>query len=368
MSLKEEFVVHALREGSNISELCRRFGISRKTGYKLLARFKEHGNLGLEERSRRPIHHPATTPEAMEMLILEERKLHPCWGARKLKRVLEDKGIIDVPGKSSVNRILDRNGLLRPQEEMRTEKWQRFEHENPNDLWQMDFKGHFKIEKGRCHPLTIIDDHSRFSISLNAYVNERGGTVKQGLIESFRRYGLPHRINVDNGNPWGTSGKGGYTELGIWLIRNGIQLSHSRIFHPQTNGKDERFHRTLKAEVLQGRFFKSIEETQKAFDEWRHIYNTKRPHQALNMDTPITRYQASKRVYSEKLPDIEYSSDYIVKKVNGSGYINLNSKKYYISEGLAKEPVALRPTLVDGVYEILYCAQKIKSIDPSMGV
>jgi hypothetical protein len=172
---------------------------------------------------------------------------------------------------------------------------------------------------------------------------------------------------VDNGPPWGTPGSKGYTALGVWLIRIGVKVSHSRPYHPQTNGKDERFHRTLKVEVLQGRHFKNINETQKAFDEWRHIYNTKRPHQALEMDIPINYYTPSSRAYPEQLPEIEYGTNDIVRLVNGKGCITFENIPYYISEGLAKEPVALRPTLVEGVYEVYYCTQRIKSIDLIVG-
>lgn len=363
MDLKEEFVLHALKEGSNISELCRRYGISRKTGYKLLARYKEQGKGGLEERSRQPKGQPFKTPYEMEALILEERKSHPCWGANKLKRVLEDKGIENVPAKSSVNRILDRHGLLRPQEVMRTEKWDFFEHEHSNDLWQMDFKGHFEIGEGRCHPLTIIDDHSRFSIALNAYDNEQGRVVKEGLIGAFRRYGMPLRINVDNGAPWGSAGQGNYTTLSIWLMRVGVKVSFSRMFHPQTNGKDERFHRTLKLEVLQGRYFKTLNETQIVFDEWRHIYNTKRPHESLQMDVPMSRYTPSKRIYPEILPEIEYDKSDNIRKVRHKGYISFRHRDHYVGKGFIGEHVAVRPTLEDGVFEVFYGSQKIKSID-----
>lgn len=368
MDLKEEFILQAVKEDSNISELCRIFGISRKTGYKLLNRYKDRGMEGLEEHSRCHLSHPLSTPEEIQKLILAERKLHPCWGARKLKKVLENNGIQNVPSKSSINRVLEKNGLLKSQQELRTTPWNFFEHPNPNDLWQMDFKGHFSIAEGRCHPLTILDDHSRFSVTLKAYENEQGETVKPGLIEAFRRYGLPGRINVDNGAPWGTMGQGGYTALAIWLIRLGIRVSHSRPYHPQTNGKDERFHRTLKAEVLQGRHFRSLEEAQEIFDEWRHIYNTKRPHQALNMDTPITRYTPSTIAFPEKLPEIEYGDNDIVRIVDATGGISVKKIKYYISEGLVKEPVALRPTLVDGRYEVFYCAQKIRTIDLTINI
>jgi hypothetical protein len=157
----------------------------------------------------------------------------------------------------------------------------RFEHAAPNDLWQMDFKGHVALRAGRLHPLTVLDDHSRFSVALSACADQTTETVKARLITAFRRYGLPWRIATDNGPPWGDGGRNDFTLLTVWLIETGITMSHSRPCHPQTLGKDERFHRSLKAEALQGPPFADLAEAQHAFDQWRHVYNAQRPHDAL---------------------------------------------------------------------------------------
>ncbi len=274
MSLKEEFVALARQPGSNKRELCRRFGISPQTAYKWLNRYETHGQSGLQEKSRKPATSPKLTPATLETEVLALRKEHPAWGGRTISNLLKKQ-----IAPSTVTNVLRRHGLIQPVPKEQEAK-HRFEHDAPNDLWQMDFKGHFATQEGRCHPLTLLDDHSRFNLAIQACENERGATVKEKIVEVFERFGLPARINVDNGPPWGSPrNPGEITELSIWLIRLGIRISFSRPYHPQTNGKIERFHRSLKAEVLDGRQFSTIGEAQTAFDRWRDIYNLQRPHQ-----------------------------------------------------------------------------------------
>ncbi len=191
MSQRIEFIMFVLQEGSNFSEHCRRFGISRKTGYKFLNRFKEEGYQGLYDRSRRPEHSPNATQPDIEELILVLRNRHPVWGGRKLKRRLEDMGYRDIPSPGTITQILKRNGLISAEVSQTHKKWQRFEAEQPNDLWQMDFKGHFQARDGKCHPLTVLDDRSRYSLCIGACKNQRKETVKQQLISVFQKYGLP---------------------------------------------------------------------------------------------------------------------------------------------------------------------------------
>jgi transposase InsO family protein len=187
MSERLEFIVLASREDANVSELCRRYGISRKTGNKWLCRFREEGEDGLRDRSRRPKTSPARVEPDVERDVLELRAAHPAWGGRKLRARLQAKGRERVPAASTITAILDRNGqLAEPAREQRD--WQRFEHEAPNRLWQMDFKGHFAMERGRCNPLTVLDDHSRFSLCLQALPDQREETVRQALISAFRLY------------------------------------------------------------------------------------------------------------------------------------------------------------------------------------
>ena len=231
-------------------ELCRRFGISPTTGYKWLERFRVGGEAGLSDRPRRPQHSPGRTGSEIEEMVLKVRDTHPAWGGRKLRAWLSARGHELLPSPSTITAILRRHGRIDPSEGAKHRAWQRFEHLEPNQLWQMDFKGHFAMLEGRCHPLTVLDDHSRFSLGLEACGDERTQTVQQRLTRIFRRYGLPERMVMDNGAPWGHDADHHHTPLTVWLLRLGISVSHGRPYHPQTQGKDERFHRTLKAEVF----------------------------------------------------------------------------------------------------------------------
>src|SRR5438046_115678 len=223
MSLREEFVALATVPGANMSSLCARFGVSRKTGYKWLARQRSGDAIALADRSRRPHRSPAQTPAVMEESVLNLRGKHPAWGGRKLRRRLQDLGHAAVPSPSTITAILRRHGLLIENRAGYPRSLTRFEHPAPNDLWQMDFKGHFAMmNRERCHPLTVLDDHSRFSLGLRACENEQGLTVQQELTVIFQRYGLPHRMLMDNGPPWGgSSAEQKHTPLTVWLMRLG---------------------------------------------------------------------------------------------------------------------------------------------------
>lgn len=363
MSLRLEFVRLAMIETSNIRSLCRRYGISPKTAYKWIDRYREGGTEALNDHSRRPQYSPHRTGPYVEEKILQLREKHPSWGARKLRARLVAQGHHDLPAISTITAILHRHGCINPHESVQHQPWQRFEARAPNLLWQMDFKGDFPLLNGRCYPLTILDDHSRFSLGLVACLNQRRETVQQHLITSFRRYGLPQRMLTDNGGPWGSCGWNAHTALGVWLIRLGVSLSHSSVCHPQTLGKDERFHRTLKAEVISTRTFESSEHCQRTFDRWRSVYNFERPHEALAMDVPASRYHISTREYSDTLLPIEYGPDDIVRKVQLNGEISFRGKEYKISKAFKGYHVAFRPTITDAVFNIFFCHELIAQID-----
>ncbi|HSW16817.1 MAG TPA: IS481 family transposase [Ramlibacter sp.] len=357
-----EFVMLASMQGANVSRLCERFGISRKTGYKWLGRFKQQEPEGsLDDASRRPRTSPQRCDAALEAQVVGLRTEHPAWGGRKIAHVLEREHGAHLAA-STVTSILRRHQLIDRRASEAATPWQRFEHVAPNNLWQMDFKGHFALARGRCHPLTVLDDHSRYNIVLQACSNEQGATVQAALREVFRRYGLPTRINTDNGQPWGDAGQH-LTRLGAWLVRLGIRVSHSTPMHPQTNGKDERFHRTLKAEVLRGRSFADIEQCQQAFERWRAVYNTRRPHEALQMKTPVQRYQPSNLSYPEVLPDIEYAPSDKVRRVDKAGRISIVGASVFISNALHGMPVGLRQSIedADGL-DVFFCHQRIKTL------
>lgn len=352
---RREFVHLAGQPGANISELCRRFQISRKTGYKWL------GRVDLEDQSRRPRTSPSRTTQDLEAKVLAVRDRHPAWGARKIAHVLMRDQQIAL-AVSTVNAVLQRHGRISERASQAAVPWKRFEHEAANDLWQMDFKGHFATGAQRCHPLTVLDDHSRFNIVLQALGNEQTGEVRSVLQRTFERYGLPQRINTDNGPPWGTAGQGTLSGLGVWLIRLGVRLSHSRPLHPQTNGKDERFHRTLMAEVLTHRQFRDLDHAQEHMARWRHVYNFERPHQGIDMATPASRYTPSTRAMPHKLPPIEYVPGDLVRRVQQGGLISLCGRQFRVGSALQGQPVACRPLAQDGSFAVFFCHQKVAQI------
>ena len=364
MSERSEFVSFATREGVNLSALCRQYGISRKTGYKWLRRLREQGWEGVIDRSRRPHRSPARTPAEVETLVCDLRSQHPVWGGRKLHHLLRRDGLARPPSPSTITGILDRNGLLSP--ERRTQRaWQRFEELRPNALWQMDFKGHFATGEGRCHALTVLDDHSRFNICLAACTDERMETVQEQLTRVCQSYGLPDRMLMDNGSPWGSDVAHPHTKLTAWLIRVGVTVSHGRPYHPQTQGKEERFHRTLDLEVLKTRpDWQTLAQVQYAFDRWRDVYNLRRPHEALGQAPPASRYAPSQRAFPSNLPPIEYAPDDIVRRVQQKGLIHFRGHEFLVSRAFVGEPVALR-AVDDGVWDVYYCHQKVGHVDLS---
>ena len=364
MLLRREFVELAIQSEANVKQLCDRFGISRKTGYKWLKRYREAKESGLRDRSRRPQHAPERSSVEVEASVLAVRDANPAWGARKIQTRLEALSGGEVPAGSTIHAILRRHGRVNLSESSKHQPWQRFEREAPNQLWQMDFKGHFALGNGaRCHPLTVLDDHSRYAVCLQGCRDERGHTVQQRLTDTFRCYGLPQRMLLDNGSPWGSDSEHPYTPLTVWLLRLGIGVCHSRPRHPQTQGKEERFHRTLKAEVLNGPIFADLGAVQQRLDQWRSIYNHLRPHQALAMAVPSSRYQVSRRNFPETLPPLEYGLGEVVRKVQGHGRIWFRNRVFRIGKAFRGYPVALRPTADDGLWEVFFATHSIARID-----
>ena len=364
MSLREEFVLLALQEGANRRELCRRYGISPQTGYKWLQRHEELGLAGLADRSRRPHTSPQRTDVDAREAVLTLRAQHPAWGARKLSRRLADIGHAPLAS-STVHSILHNAGVVDRALSHYREPWKRFEHERPNSLWQADFKGHFPTLQGRCSPLTVLDDHSRYNLTLHACRDTTRDTVQAQLMLTFQRYGLPARMNFDNGAPWGSPAQPGQvTGLGLWLIQLGIGVSHSRPYHPQTNGKDERFHRSLDVEVLRERTFASYAHVQADLDAWRWVYNHERPHQALQMATPITRYQPSPRAFPTNMPAIEYADGEVVKRVNWNGELRFRGQRFKLSSALSHRDVAVRePPDSPGRFDVYFAHHRCQTID-----
>ncbi len=366
VSLREEFVRLASQPGANRRQLCRRFKVSPKTGYKWLRRYASEGSGGLQDRSRRPHRSPWRSSPELEQAVVEWReRSRQCWGGRKIARLLRNQGVAQVPASSTVNNILRRHGLIEPQEAARHRPWQRFEREQPNQLWQMDFKGDFPLGQRRCYPLTVLDDHSRFALAVQACRDQRRPTVQRALRQIFERYGLPAEMLMDNGSPWGKAEE--LSELAVWLIRLGIWITHGRPHHPQTQGKDERFHRTLKLEVLRHCRFATWSECQREFDRFRDCYNLVRPHQALDLEVPASRYQPSPMAFPVRLAPIEYPADTIVRRVQAEGWFSFRGHNFRLSKALRGYPIALRVAdAQERHWQVFFCHQQIAQIDLTM--
>ena len=364
MSQRREFVTLAQSEGANMSELCMRSGISRKTGYKWLRRHLEGGEGSLDDLPRRPHHSPNRTGAEMEHLVVDLRKEFPTKGGHVLARMLKDRGHTGVPAKSTITTILRRHGLIEAAQSLKHKPYRRFERPRPNDLWQMDFKGHIPITRGgRCHPLTVLDDHSRFSLGVRACADDRTQTVRDHLTSIFRLYGMPHTILVDNGSPWGKDLDHPFTPLTVWLLQLGIRVIHSRPYHPQTLGKLERFHRSLKTELLQGISYTDLSHCQSSFDTWRDFYNLQRPHYALDLNTPASRYTISSRPFPETLPSVEYDTDDLERSVDANGRIYFRGKVFRVGKPFKGKSVALRPGPKDGTWDVFFSIQPIVTIE-----
>jgi transposase InsO family protein len=364
LTMKHDFVQLALLPGANIRELSRRFGISAPCAYKWLKRYRERGVAGLEPLPRRRLNQQRTSTD-VETLILDLRRQHPAWGARKLRRRLHDLGHQGLPSPSTITEILRRHHLLEPQHPSAQGPWQRFTHAHPNDLWQMDFKGDFALHpKGRCFPLTILDDHSRYALALQACADQRGSTVREHLERVFQHYGLPLRILCDNGSPWGGPPRS-FSILGVWLLQLGVDLIHGRPFHPQTQGKDERFHRTLKAELLDRSLpWTSLAACQTDFTTFRSIYNLQRPHHSLNLDVPAAHYRPSHRSFPASLSLPEYLPGDLIRTVKSKGEITFQNHFFYVGGAFAGLPIALRPSaLLDGLFSLHFAWKCLGSIN-----
>jgi transposase InsO family protein len=357
---REELCRLALMEGANRRELCRRHKVQPRILYKWLDRYRREGAAGLSDRPRRPHRSPSQTEPEMEAAVLAVRRENPVWGGRKIAASLERQGL-SPPVASTITAILRRHG--QPMVAPGQKAWKRFEHAKPNALWQMDFKGDVAFSKGRLHPLTVVDDHSRFAVVLQATDNERHQTVQNAVQAAFERYGLPEIILTDNGSPWGDPGERSLTKLGVWMIEHGVAPWHSPPFHPQNHGKNERFNRTLKAELLDGRTFDDLQHAQRAFDAWRHRYNHHRPHDALQLAVPADRYQSSPRSFNPMVEPFEYGPNDIVCPVDTAARISFRGRRWKASKALIGKHVAIRPTEHDGVFDIVFRHVTVKSID-----
>ena len=352
--LRKEFVL-AERESTNFSSLCREFGITRKTGYKWKERF-ENGE-SLSDLSRKPNTVANKTDTDTEMLIVSLRTENPGWGAKKLKQVLERKGYT-IPSAKTINNILHRYGCISPDESSKHKPYIRFEKDHCNEMWQTDFKGEFKMaDNNYCFPLNIFDDHSRFVIKIAPSLTT-ANTVIPAFRSAFDEFGLPNSILSDNGTQF-AGFRQGYTQFEKWLMNHDVLPIHGRIRHPQTQGKIERFHRTMKDELLKHTVMQNIEDANQKFQLWREKYNTLRPHEALGMRCPADIYVPSKRYYTDTVHQYDYSGQFHIIKVNSWGYVRFDKWQVYLSETMIGEHIEFRPNPLGDSFVACYRNFKI---------
>lgn len=340
MEQRIKFVVRASELKGSFSGLCAEFGISRPTGYRWVNRFEEVKQYALlQEKSRRPHHSPTRTPDEIQKEVKNLREKHG-WGAKKLHVLLRQKGFSVAV--ITVNRILKLENLI-DAEEICRRALNRFERAFPNELWQMDFKGEYQLCEGCCCPLSILDDSTRFCVGLHALSDQQGESVHACLIETFENYGVPQAMLIDHGTPWWSPTNGyGLTWLTVSLIKQGIEIHLSGVRHPQTQGKVERFHRTLKGAMKHRGVPETLSEWKVALEEFRDEYNNVRPHEALGMAVPASRYKPSDRAYNPDPPEWEYEEGAIVKRLSTQGCLEYNRHRYFVSETLAGERVQIQ--------------------------
>lgn len=360
--LREQFVNESLKEDRNISALCRQYGISRKTGYKWIKRYHESGCL--EDESRKPKRTSTKTDEKIENLIIEVREERPGWGARKIHAYLSRKGQ-NMPCVRTVNNILKRNGLISLEASQARRPFKRFEREHNNDLWQADFKGDILMADGnKCYPLGIIDDHSRYALLIEPKHNQKG--ILQNFIQTFLKFGLPQSILTDNG-PTFAGFRHGYTQFERALMDQDILPIHGRVYHPQTQGKIERFYRSMSDELLKFHPLQNFTDATEVLEQWRIIYNDERPHEALGDCCPAQIYRPSQRTYQEKVLPYEYDSQYRMYRINNWGYIRFANLQIYISETFRATYVQLIPCEEEDLVLVCYRNFVIAKIDLTKG-
>jgi putative transposase len=356
MEERLQFVRDALSDRFKMSELCARYGVSRRIGYKWLARYDAEGRRGLTDRSRAPHRCPHKIADAMAELLVTAREAHPFWGARKLLAVLAARHprIQDWPAPSTVADLLARRGLVQKRRHRRASTHPGVARPTtvaPNDLWTADFKGQFRTGDRRyCYPLTIADQHTRFLLACRGLLSTQTVTARPIFERAFREHGLPIAIRTDNGVPFATQAIHGLSYLNVWWMRLGIVHQRSRPGCPQDNGAHERMHRTLKRQAIKP-VRASCTAQQRNFDAFQREYNTERPHERLGQHTPASRYVASPRPYPERLPPLEYPGHFLVKKITTGGTFRFQHKLLYLANAMVDQHIGLEEA-DDGIWTI----------------
>jgi transposase InsO family protein len=342
LSQRIEFVIRATQKQQNISQLCQEYGISRQTGHFWLKRYQENGTFAaLEDRSHAPVQVWNRSKRDIEELVVQLRRVDG-WAGRKIQLILKQEHGIGISART-VDRILKREGCVAEKDEI-CPATKRFERKEPNELWQMDFKGQYRTDQEDCYPLTLIDDHSRYVVGLWALKGTRVEGVRDSLIQTFQTYGLPDQMLMDHGTPWWNSSgtEDRLTQIGVLLIKQGIRLSFSGIRHPQTQGKVERFHRTMARSIRYRGQPSQFSQWQASLDQIRETYNNRRPHEALKMQVPASCYRPHRRLYNPNPPEWKYPNEWIVAQLNGSGNLYYDGRQYFVSKALPNETIAFR--------------------------
>lgn len=345
MHQKTPFVSEYLRDSLSFTELCQRYHISRKTGYKWINRYQAQGPAGLVDRSRRPHSSPDQTPEAVRLAIIEARRRHPSWGAKKLLKLLETKEPQEAwPSRWTMCEILKQEGLVRQRSRRR-----KTGHPGkptsivtaPNQLWCVDFKGQFKTRDGRyCYPLTVTDSYSRYLIGCQGLLSTNTAGAKEVFTQLFKKYGLPKAIRSDNGTPFASTALGRLSELSVWWIQLGIRPELIEPGKPQQNGQHERMHRTLKAETTRPPAA-NLNEQQRLFNRFRREYNEVRPHEGIELQTPASMYESSTRLLPKQLSPLVYPAHFETRLVSKNSGIRWNSRWVAVSHTCAGLHVGL---------------------------
>jgi transposase InsO family protein len=336
-----QFVMAMQRPGAKMTHVCRAFHISRTTGYKWLGRDEaDHSVTALADHSRRPHRSPHRTSRAKTARVVALREEYG-WGGDKLAPLLDAEGIALAP--RTIDRIIQREGLTRP-DVAPAPALTRFERPAPNDLWQMDAKGHYPLRPaGRCHPLSVLDDHSRYAVGLVALPALETVGVRTALTACFERYGVPTAMLMDHGVPWwSATNEGGLTTLSVFLLKQGIELLYGRVRHPQTQGKVERFHRTLGERLRWWGVPTDLPGFAQAFATFRDEYNEVRPHEALAMQPPASRFAPSRRAFVPHPSAWDYPPGSHVQRVSAQGMLSYGADRFFVSQALAGEEVACR--------------------------
>ena len=339
--VRSEFLDRWAEGNASVRALCREYGISPKTAYKWRKRKASGDSLG--DRSRRPRSSPNATSAPLVSEILALRDAHPTLGGRKISLMLRRRGLGDVPAGSTVTDILRRHGLLNERSVAEATHLRRFSKATPNEMWQVDFKGHFKLSSGeRCHPLNAVDDCSRYAVISAPLLNETFEAVRPPFVHAFREYGLPETILCDNGNPWGVPQRNGITAFEAWAMELGVLVIHGRPLHPQTQGKEESFNKSWKRECLERLgplpdLLDVVTET----ELFRSFYNDERPHFGIGGKVPSDIYRRSPRVYPEKVDEWAYPDAMHVRLVTSNGYVSWHDTPVFVGEGLRGKRIAM---------------------------